>query len=120
MWKHKTDIALTAAAFVPGVGSVAVAARVYRIARAAGGLSRVIMNSRRFGVASKRFGSTSFGNHQGTWNRVGSRLKIGWDKHNKSNVFRIDIGRKVYYNKKMQKYVVVSRVHINLLRVRHR
>lgn len=31
-WKHKADITLTTAAFVPGVGSVAVVARVASVA----------------------------------------------------------------------------------------
>ena len=72
--KHKLDIALTAASFIPVVGQVAWAYRGVRVAAWIG-------RSQKFGTASRLFGNTSLGaksagllNRKGLWG--GGR--IGW------------------------------------------
>ncbi len=82
-------------------------------------LGKAAFNSGMLGKQSSKFGSTAFGKTSGSWNRYGSKYKIGWDKHAKSNVFRIGIGKKSYYNNRLARNITVSKLHINILRIMH-
>ena len=123
-------VATTAAMLVPGLGPAVAVAKVgmmaykaasaMRVASVIARAGKVIMSSSKVGLQSAKFGSKSFGKVEGSLNKAGSRLKIGWDKHNGANEFRIGIGRKTYYNVKRAKQVTVSRVHIKILRFNHR
>lgn len=99
---HKTDISLTAASFVPGVGEVAWAYRGYRAARTlrylkpATRFERAVYKSKHFGAASKRFANKGLNSKQraGKWNQGRKRVSKG--RHSAHRKTRVRVGWSVH------------------------
>jgi RHS repeat-associated protein len=83
IWKHKVDIALTAASSVPVVGEVAWAVRGARFATWAA-------RSRWVGTGSRLFGRGGSYGFKGILNR--GPLRTGWGWNGSRNTFRTSIG----------------------------
>ncbi|MFF3375871.1 RHS repeat-associated core domain-containing protein [Streptomyces sp. NPDC002680] len=106
-WRHKWDIAATAASFTPGLGQAVWAYRGYRAYKALTYTSRFggwASRSRWIGTGSRLFGDIHRSGRMGWLNR-GSRFAMGWSAHGfrrqwgvkaTRTVFRVKIFRRHY------------------------
>ncbi|MEU5115565.1 RHS repeat-associated core domain-containing protein [Streptomyces longwoodensis] len=97
-WRHKWDIAATAASFTPGLGQAVWAYRGYRAYKALTYTSRFgswAARSRWLGTGSRLFGDIHRSGRMGWLNR-GSRFAMGWSAHGFKRQWGVKMTRTVF------------------------